>query len=647
MGRFVPKAVVAAAAAGLTIPFFALSASAATPPPSRVTLPGSAPSWASPANDAGLLTASTAIEAQVYLAPNGGAAALDAAVDAVSTPGTAAYRHFLTESQYVTQFGPSSAQIAAVSSWLTGAGLTVTGRGPGNRYVAVTGTAAAAQRAFGVTLHSYRHNGTTEQAPSTDLTVPSNLASQVLGVVGLSSPQMATHDSTPDAQPPAGFANARPCSAYYGQIQAKYEGDYTTRLPKFEGATLDYAVCGYTPTQFRSAYGVSDTSMTGSGVTVAITDAYASPKIRTDANTYATRHGDAAFNGAQYAESGPSGSYRFQGQCGPSGWYGEETLDVEAVHGMATNADVRYYPSRSCFDVDFLETLQRVVDENVASYVTNSWGEPSSDESAGTINAYEQVFKQAAMQGIGVLFSSGDSGDDVGSTGLLQTDYPASDPWVTAVGGTSTAIGSDGSLSGEAGWGTDKYTLSEDGTSWVPIADNPFLYGAGGGYSSLFNRPSYQRGVVPASAPPGRAVPDIAMDADPTTGMLIGETQTFPDGVHYGEYRIGGTSLASPLMAGMQALASESSGGRFGFLNPRIYRLARTGADVYTDVDGSFAPRGNVRPDFVDGVDPHDGIVYSVRTFGDDASLAAVPGWDDVTGVGSPKAEYLTAAATN
>jgi subtilase family serine protease len=239
------------------------------------------------------------------------------------------------------------------------------------------------------------------------------------------------------------------------------------------------------------------------------------------------------------------------------------------------------------------------------------------------------------------MFSSGDSGDELAASGLKQTDYPTSDPLVTSVGGTSAAIGADNSMLFQAGWGTDKYALSTDGTSWQPLG---FLYGAGGGFSTLFNRPAYQRGVVPARSPSGRAVPDIAMDADPSTGMLIGQTQLFPKGVFYGEYRVGGTSLASPLMAGMQALASESAGSRLGFADPMIYQLERQGGAAYSDVTGAHDPDAVVRPDFVNGVNAKDGIVYSVRTFGDDSSLNANKRWDDVTGVGTPNGMYLTSA---
>ncbi|HEY1330401.1 MAG TPA: S53 family peptidase [Actinomycetota bacterium] len=615
-----------------------LAATGASASPARTTLAGSRPSWATSSNQVGSANAGASISVRVYLSPKGGEAALAAAVKAVSTPGSSSFRHFITPAQYQATYGPTAAQIARVKAWLKGAGMRVTGMGAANRYVAATGTVGAAASAFGVTFGTYRLNGQTVRAPEADASVPGSVGADVLGIVGLDN---APHMVKPALAPPAGFANARPCSRYYGQVAAKYEADFTTRLPGFDGKIRKYAVCGYTPPQFRGAYGVDDSGFTGQGATVAITDSYAAPTIGGDAARYAQLVGDPVFGPGQFTTSPPDGAFRFFGKCGGNGWYGEETLDVEAVHAMALNANVIYYPSRSCFDVDFLDTFSRIVDENKASIVTNSWGDVESAESAGAIAAYDQLFQQGALQGIGFFFSSGDDGDELLASGTLQADYPASDPNVTAVGGTSTAIGNGNHLRMETGWGTYKYSLSSDGRSWDPIADPPFLYGAGGGYSALFNRPDYQDGVVPSDTPPYRAVPDIALDADPTTGMLVGETQTWPDGVHYGTYRIGGTSLSSPLMAGMEALATEAAGTRIGFANPAIYSLF--GSDAVNDV--LSVKDANVRPDFVNGVDPSDGIVYSVRTFDQDSSLFTAPGWDDVTGIGSPNSNYPSALA--
>jgi subtilase family serine protease len=375
-------------------------------------------------------------------------------------------------------------------------------------------------------------------------------------------------------------------------------------------------------------------------VTVGVIDAFASPTIVSDSNRYASNNGDGSYRAGQLSQVLPS-HFTHQGTgpngCDASGWYGEESLDIEAVHAMAPDSDIVYYGAVSCYDDDILDTQTQVVDQDDVDIVTNSYGEPEEALGADLAAAEQQVFLQGAMQGISWLFSSGDNGDELANTGIKQADASASDPYVTAVGGTADAIGPDGSFEFQTGWGTQKYNLSSDGKSWDPAG---YLYGAGGGNSALYNKPAYQKGVVPSSYGSGRQVPDIAMDADPTTGMLIGITQKFSDGKAYGEYRIGGTSLASPLFAGMTALASQHAGGRLGFLNPAIYKQA--GSPVLNDIKGSPPDAGNVRSDYANGEDGSDGLLYSVRTFNQDSSLAVRRGWDDVTGVGSPNASWLT-----
>ena len=122
--------------------------------------------------------------------------------------------------------------------------------------------------------------------------------------------------------------------------------------------------------------------------------------------------------------------------------------------------------------------------------------------------------------------------------------------------------------------------------------------------------------------------------------MLIGITQAFADtGVQYGEYRVGGTSLSSPLFAGLQAVA-QTHGERIGFANPLIYSLYREHSSIYFDVTHQ-GDLGNVRSDFKNSLNASGGIRYSVRTFDQDSSLTTRPGWDDVTGVGSPTAAYI------
>jgi subtilase family serine protease len=637
---------------------------ASAQPGGRHQVDGSRPAWQSNPNfkKTGTIDEAKHVTAKVWLAGKD-SAGLAALAQSVSDPSSADYGHYLTHDEYLSRFAPSDAQVAQVESWLKGAGLQVTSVGADNHYVAVSGTAGDASAAFGTTLAKYKFLGKTVQAPDSALSVPASIGSSVVAITGLTP---AGHIVQPNSQPadlgaPAGFVNATPCSDYYGQKLA-------TTQPKFKGKTLPYAVCGYTPKQLRSTYGVTGSHADGSGQTVAVVDAFDASTLESDASTYSQRHGDAGFAPGQFSDlSFPEGASTASpdpiGDCGGNGWYGEQALDVEAVHGMAPGANVQYVGAASCYDDDLLAALSKIVSLNQASIVTNSWGQPTfvgNDPADGctpatpcitmdqsTINAYETVFEQGAVQGIGFYFSSGDDGDEVANVGYRHPDYPAADPWVTAVGGTALGVDKRGNRQFETGWGTYKYSKTADGTSWDP-SSKTWLYGAGGGYSmrQLFAEPFYQKGVV-HSPTGGRAVPDIAMDADPTTGMLVGETQDFADssvwgpaGVHYGEYRIGGTSLASPLQAGAQAVAQQKAHGRIGFANPLIYGLARTSSPYY-DVTSKSPDAGNIRSDYVNGYNADDGLVYTVRTFDQDSSLKTSSGWDDVTGVGTVTGRYL------
>ena len=139
----------------------------------------------------------------------------------------------------------------------------------------------------------------------------------------------------------------------------------------------------------RGAYGVSQSGMTGKGQTVAIVDAYASPTMQSDANQFATIVGDKPFRPGQYQQYLPcTFTDTAANECDAPGWYGEETLDVESVHGQAPDANVRFVAAASCLDPDLLASLAFIVDHHLASIVSNSWGEPSDD--ATLTSEYDQ-----------------------------------------------------------------------------------------------------------------------------------------------------------------------------------------------------------------------------------------------------------------
>ena len=627
---------------------------------SRATIVGSHPSWAAPAARVADANGDDTMQFRVYLNLRDRAGA-EARAQAVSDPSSVAYRSYLSAGQVRAAFAPTDAAVNSVKTWLASQGLKPGAVPDNNLYVEATGSVRQVERAFGVDLAVYSVRGQQVRSPSADLSVPASLAGTVSGVVGIDQafnlmrPDHVGAEATtapssgaqtfgiPTTVPPSdGFRNGRPCSAYYGEkvdtTDPAFGGGYANPLP--------YAPCGYKPQQLRQAYGTQsllDTGLDGSRATVAVIDAFASPTIFSDASTYARRNDPAhPLRRSQFRQvlfptnpdlEGPDG-------CDAAGWYGEETLDIEAVHAMAPGAHIVYVGGSDCQDVSLDKALNLVISRNLAQIVSNSYGDLGEDIAPDEVAAFQDIAIQGVLQGIGVYFSSGDSGDEVADLGFPSPDFSASSQWVTAVGGTSLGVGANGQKLLETGWETGKSSLIDN--VWTPPAPGAFQYGSGGGTSRLFSQPWYQRGVVPDALArknqtrgnKGRVVPDISMVGDPNTGMLVGQTQTFPEGVSYDEYRIGGTSLSSPLFAGVMALADDVLGVHHGFINPTMYQKL-AGTPAITDV--KHVKGAVVRVDFLNGVDDSDGTITSTRTF-DFAGLAikTKPGYDDVTGLGVP-----------
>jgi subtilase family serine protease len=602
----------------------AASASAAA---SRATLPGSAPAWADARHAAGAADNAGTVQFRVYLSwRDAGAAA--AYARAVSDPSSSSYRKFLTPGQFRTRFVPPESEVKSVRSWLSQQGFDVTYTPGNHHYVAAEGTVAQAESAFGATIKTYAVDGKRVRSPSGDLSIPSSLADAVTGVVGLddSAALVTTDAAGGNAPPSAGFRNAPPLSEYWAEKLSPYA--FPPGFTDLPLATVPWTVRGYTPQQIKSAYKIP-TGLDGRGQTVAIIDAYASPTILQDVNTWSTRRGLPTMSPSQLVQDVAPGTYKRpeNKRQDPQGWYGEETLDVEAVHGMAPAAKIVYVGAPNNYQ-DLDAAMNHVVDRHLADIVTNSYGWQGEVLPPGFIKPFNDTLIQAAAEGIGVYFSSGDNGDETATRGAASTDFPASSPWVTAVGGTSLGVGANGSRAVETGWGTSNYdcnqqTLTCTRTGW--------LYGAGGGVSRVFAEPSYQTQAGLHLS--GRGVPDVAAVADPQTGYLVGQTQTFPDGAYYDEYRLGGTSLASPLFAGIMALAQQQAGRSFGFANPLFYANAGHFYDVKS-VKTAVARRN-----YVNSVDDSAGTVDALRTFDDYSGSPTQhtnPGWDDVTGLGTP-----------
>ena len=297
---------------------------------------------------------------------------------------------------------------------------------------------------------------------------------------------------------------------------------------------------------------------------------------------------------------------------------------MAAVHGSAPGANIVFVGSRDCMtslDIAFVNTVYN----HVADVVTDSWGNNGESIAPGTQALYDQAAMAGAAQGMTVLFSTGDDGDLAALNGVASGSWPATSAWVTGVGGTTLELKDSSGAKAEYGWGTYRAVLADATvksahsvlTSGITMTSNfgltyddyAYYAGSGGGISLLEAQPSYQAKDVPyylattlnlASGyteplpNPQRVSPDVAMDADPYTGYKYGETFTiagnpFADAgctpisktEEYCENTEGGTSLASPLMAGVFAVMNQRRAAHgeplVGFANPLLYSIGSRG----------------------------------------------------------------------
>ena len=631
------------------------SASAAAGPP-RQALPGSTPGWLGQARDLGATPSGQQVNFGVLLGMRDQAGAA-ATLQAISEPGSASYGHWLSNKAFDARYAPARSSVTAVRDWLRSQGFRVTTTLPSGMYIEAAGSVARVEKTFATRLRNYSYLGKTVRANATALSLPASTPAAargaITGMLGIDQGSALKRPASTEPGPPPGARyGVQPCSAYYGQKIA-------TAQPAAYGVHEPYAVCGYVPQQYQSAYGESallKAGVNGRGITVAITDAYASPTIYSDAQHYSKVHGQPQFTPGQFAQStpGPKG-YDLVKACDAQGWYGEETLDVEAVHAMAPGANIVYVGAKDCSS-GLDNAWASAIDNHIADVITNSWSDGTDSLKllgSAYVKFYQQFSMEAALTGITVNFSSGDSGDntDGGTKPQDKTvQFPADLPYVTGVGGTSVYIGSRGQWLNEYGWQSD-YTNLVNG-AWSPSPPGTFTSGGGGGTSFLFKQPFYQKGKVPNNISeyfgktPMRAVPDIAMPADPNTGFEVGQTQVFPNGTYWAQYRIGGTSLASPLLAGVVAVADQFARRSLGFINP-LYYDRMLGTPALHDIVAPTSPQAEVRTDYANFLNGSQGKLYRLATIDVQSStLHDTPGYDDETGVGTPDgpAFFLAAA---
>jgi len=656
---------------------------------SRAALAGSLATGVERSKPEGRVASSAAVAFDLNLSLRDAAGA-KVLVTAVSTPGSAQYRHYLTLAQWMARFAPTQAAVASAETWLRQQGFRI-GAVPSDRlFIPASGSAAQVERAFGTTLGTFKVNGKNLRLANTTLSVPATLAGVVSGVVGVNqsdatndlssgSTMAATTGNSPTQEPPppAVFRNPQPCSGYFGQKvdttdKASLYAPYTSPQP--------YDICGYKPAQLEGAYnlstGIKNGTADGHGVKIAIVDAYDSPTLLSDAQEYFnTNDPSIPLTKSQFTNIKPS-TVDDEDECGASGWYPEQALDVESSHSMAPGAHIVFVGAVDCQDTSLLAAVNTAITSG-ASVVSDSWGDDLGDllTDAATKTAFDNTFILADTTGVSVLFSSGDAGDNFADFGMTVPDYPPTSPYVTAVGGTSLEIGQAHNRLGEYGWSTAKQTLCEGtttncGSATVPVGAIAFQAGGGVGTSYTYLQPPYQAGVVPAALAlrnenlfgpvPLRVVPDISMDADASTGMLIGLTQTFSNGsTGYSQFKEGGTSLASPLLAGVIADADQAAGGSIGFLNPTLYSLDTSHANAFNDIVPPASPDAAavIRVDYANTANATDGYVVSLRaidyqgeeTYCDGTGNCAsrlvevntAPGFDGMTGIGSVGQKFI------
>lgn len=527
-------------------------------------------------------------------------AELENYVRQTATPGSANFQKFLTTAQFAERYGATDAQIAKVQGYLGQHGLQ--GELLDNHMViSVRGTIGQFSQLFGTPVHNYvsRKTGQRFHRPARPLVMPVGLGDNVILASGLSNEWHYVPHHT-SKLPVTNLQLANPPTTLSAQARTAAAGNPTaTGVPG-----------QYTVGDVANMYNINplyQRGITGKGSTLAIVtlatfdpadaeDYWAAIGLDTKPNRITQVHvdGGGGTNGAD-----------------------ETTLDVQQAGGLAPQANIIVYDAPNAGS-GFVDAFARAVSDNQADSISASWGlgeifnfaalnvdgaRNTDTTDVGDLRAYHQIFLEAAVQGQSMFAASGDSGayDTVRALGTgdgpgdfnapLTVDSPASDPYITAAGGTTVPVkfvNSSGqvvlSIDQESVWGWD-YLLP-----FVPSRDYVFSVGGGGGVSVYWRQPMYQLFTSgtersekkqtltyndPATGPytylklpgnfHGRNLPDISLNADPETGYLL----VFQGGL----YSSGGTSFVAPQLNGITALLRQSTGHRIGLWNPHMYLL--------------------------------------------------------------------------
>ncbi|MEM0118339.1 MAG: S8 family serine peptidase [Conexivisphaerales archaeon] len=476
-----------------------------------------------------------------------------------SFPSAVSDSHSLAPSAQVSFsifFPPSSAsntikvigsdRFTSVENYLQSLGFSIVYSSPLRYLLTISGEASLVERLFSVNLLTAKASQGIYYYPSSPLIIPSQLSG--LRIFGLTNRSIFT---------PQYVALARVNQSGF------YPADIPRSIPFPTKGSLQFSATYYSPSVFQQAYNETpllQNGYEGQGQTIAIIDAYGDPTIYQDLQSF-----DRQFNlPAAQLQIIPIGSYQPEQGIG-TGWDVETALDVEAAHMMAPYAKiVLLVANGNNINNGLFDAIDKVVTEHLANITSMSWGAPenlfaASGFFASGFDNYpfsEFYFALGSSEGISFFAASGDLGANGGTPSKFGgVTYPSSSPFVTSVGGTTLFVRTlSGDVrssarveyAGEAAWSSSPQYLGATVSS-------------GGGESSFFSTPFYQKSFASGH----REVPDISADANPYTGAII---------VYEGQQvAIGGTSLATPILAGMTSLLDQSLNSRLGLLNPYLY----------------------------------------------------------------------------
>ncbi len=377
----------------------------------------------------------------------------------------------------------------------------------------------------------------------------------------------------------------------------------------------------YQAFQMENAYDVTpllNAGKDGTGRTIVIIDAFGNPTMAGDLHNFDTVMG---LPDTDFSVIAPFGTDPFD-VTDPNqfGWSIETALDVEWAHAIAPGAKIVLAVARSNNDTDIFNVQKYVVDHNVGDVLSQSFGEAEECMDPALLSQTHTVFRQAANRGITVFASSGDSGaaqPSCDGTGAIEAaSTPASDPFVTGVGGTTlTADPATGAYQSETAW-TEPFGCNPPAVAATDVNCS------GGGFSKVFARPDFQKHATKNRA---RGVPDVAYNAGVSGGVLI-NSATLNEGIglppdQLAFFIVGGTSAGTPQWAGLAAIGDQIARHRLGSINAALYDIGHNKNRYAATM--------------------HDMVVGNNDVAEIGGGFDTAKGWDPVTGLGTPKASSL------